>query len=134
MQKFGSALVVSSLLALLGPLASQSAAVEQRAVQPPPRRPSPPQPSRPGGTDTLDPHAPPAGYLCSTEREIWLQADSCPERISTPSVTSAVRQRVLIRPTLCQYLSYGTVVGHGWSTKRQSAERARLSREFSCGE
>lgn len=76
---------------------------------------SPPQPSRPGGIDVTDPNNPVPGFLCSTERKLWVQTKPCPATYAPSSSAgpTAVRQRPLSRQTLCQYLAYGISVASG---------------------
>lgn len=96
---------------------------------------SPPQPSRPGGIDVTDPNNPVPGFLCSTERKLWVQTKPCPATYAPSSSAgpTAVRQRPLSRQTLCQYLAYGISVRPESPTGLQSKERNTLLRKNRCG-
>jgi hypothetical protein len=94
---------------------------------------NPPQPARPGGTDTSDPNHPVVGFLCSTERQLWVQTKRCPATYRAEAGGGPVRQRQLSRQTMCQYLAFGSPVRPDSPASQQSKERAALLRKLRCG-
>lgn len=94
-----------------------------------------PQPARPGGVDSYDPNGLPAGYLCFTERQLWVQMVPCPATYISEfnRKPAPVRQRPLSRNTLCQYVAADIGVGQVWTVSHPLHERNRLLKKFSCG-
>ena len=111
-------------------VSSQSAPDSPATIHIPGKR-NPPQPARPGGIDSLDPVA---GYLCTAERQLWVQTKPCPPaHLPKPNVQpSLIRQRPLNRQTLCKYLTDGARIGKDWSASHQSKERSTLLKMYSC--
>jgi hypothetical protein len=134
------ALTACVLVLPVGPAAGRpwSQAVAQHpVVKPytgrPPAPRNPPRPAMPGGIDAPDPNHPAAGYRCSTERQLWVQAEPCPVTYLYGGSRARVRELPLSRQVLCRYMVDGIPLVPDSPPDLQAVQRRTLLRKFGCG-